>query len=91
MRNILMVMSGHDDGNEAIKWKHVLIFLAVASIFFGGVWWLITKNLIQSIIAFGIPWVIVAVFVVLAPIFGLSMLAFMFILRRVERRKEGRK
>ena len=84
-----MVVAVHGDNASQPRWKNLLVFLAVTSMLAGALWWVVTKNITESIIAFCAPWLIVGILGIISLIFFvIPMIPFMLILRKQGKRKE---
>lgn len=54
-----MVLPIHEtNGSEWPKWRLWIVRIAGASVVFAGVWWLVSRDKTETLVAAGLPWAI---------------------------------
>jgi len=87
-----MVIPIHEsNGPEWLKWRWWLIRVAVVSVLCGGVWWFISRDTTETIIALGIPWGITLVFLVIALIWGITTVPLMLLVAKISGHRQDDK
>ncbi len=61
------------------------------SVLCGGVWWFISRNIIETIIAFGIPWGIMLVLLVISLILGITTVPLMLLVAKISGHRQDDK
>jgi peptidoglycan biosynthesis protein MviN/MurJ (putative lipid II flippase) len=52
-----MVLAIHEtNGPEWPKWRWWIARIAAASVIFAGVWWLVSQDMTETLVAAGLPW-----------------------------------
>jgi len=87
-----MVMPAHGaEGPEWPKWRRMLIRLFGASLIFAVVWWLIRRDIKETLVAALTPWVIALGFLAVTLIWAVVLIPLMIFIGKFRGRKTERK
>jgi peptidoglycan biosynthesis protein MviN/MurJ (putative lipid II flippase) len=79
-----MVLPIHETGDpEWPKWRWWIIRIAGASALFAGVWWLLSRDKAETLIAAAIPWAFVVGCLAISLIWAFVMVPLMVLIGRI--------
>ena len=86
-----MVIPAHNNkttSSEWIAWSHLLVILLITSLVCGGIWFLITRNILTSLIAITVPWIIALIFTAIGVAWTILLYPLILLISKLPNKKK---